>query len=231
MTAVFAEKGDRDTIWCALQRRETYATTGARIVVRFNADGHPMGSSIALKKPPRFSIEVHGEAPLMRVDIIRNDTVILSEEGTGKDMEFEHVDHFIPSGLNWYYLRIVQIDREFAWTSPIYIENQMHPAFLMSKHYPPWNTNESVVLEEIPENEATEHLPALLDYLTAEGDATEFERITPVEVVDSPAGRYALFFAYLAHGYRPVSLKWFYEFEHPLLRVETGWLEFGREGV
>ncbi|MEW6357823.1 MAG: DUF3604 domain-containing protein [Planctomycetota bacterium] len=227
LAAVYAEALTRDAIWSAIRRREVYATTGARIVLDVKVNGFPMGSEIETELPPQILVDVEGVGDLLRVDIIRNQEVILSEPGDGASMRLEHIDRWMPRGTSYYYVRVVQRDREYAWSSPVWVCNRMRSAPLMEKHYPPWNANESVVLKTVPENEADRHVDALMAYLEREENPSRFLAITPIDVIDSPMGRFALFYAYLARLSSPISIKWFFEFELPRIRIEPGWLDFG----
>ena len=66
LAAVHAEERSREAIWQALERRETYATSGPRILLWFDlltpADGtrHPMGSEIVLDSTPEFRVRALG---------------------------------------------------------------------------------------------------------------------------------------------------------------------------
>jgi len=231
LAAVYAEALTRDAVWDAIQRREVYATTGARIILDFRINGVPMGSEIESRDSPKLFVDVEGTGPLLRVDIIRNQTVILSKAGDGPSMRFEHEDRFIEQGTNYYYVRVVQRDREFAWSSPVWVRSTMPDFAIIEKHYPAWNTNESVVLKAVPKNAADEHYEALIDYLETEERSGRFRDITPIEVVDSPMGRFALFYAHFVRPAMPVSIQWFFEFELPRIRLAPGWLDFGSRRI
>jgi len=70
LTCILAEALDRDSIWRAYQARRVYATTGARIALDVSTDtGAEIGSIVALDdEPPEFHVEVHGTAPIERVE-------------------------------------------------------------------------------------------------------------------------------------------------------------------
>ena len=81
-----------------------------------------------------ISIEVHGTAPIERIDIIRNNRVVHSVSGTAPDCEASWEDtssldevllppaKFRASPFCFYYVRVIQADGEVAWASPIWIE-------------------------------------------------------------------------------------------------------------
>jgi hypothetical protein len=64
VVAVHAESRSRDGIWEALERRETYATSGPRILLWFDLlaeDGaRPMGTSLESATNPRFAVRALG---------------------------------------------------------------------------------------------------------------------------------------------------------------------------
>jgi hypothetical protein len=67
--AVFAGAKTREGIYDGLMARHCYATTGPRIYLNVEADGHPMGSAFNTKTPPRLSGTVYGMAPLESISI------------------------------------------------------------------------------------------------------------------------------------------------------------------
>ena len=66
-----------------------------------------------------------------------------------------------------------------------------------------------------------------LAWLAAQAEA--FTDITPYKLVHSPMGNYAVFLCIL--GDRRLRIHWFYEFEVPRIRLETGWRQYGQERI
>ena len=71
LTCIYAGELTRKGLWEALKARRCYGTTGQRILLEVNADGHPMGSAYQASEPPNISVRVLGTAPIERVDIFR----------------------------------------------------------------------------------------------------------------------------------------------------------------
>jgi hypothetical protein len=71
LTAVFAPALTREAIHAALQARRCYATTGARMLVEFLVDGHPMGTEFT-RGPGAVAVaaRVTGTAPLARLEVV-----------------------------------------------------------------------------------------------------------------------------------------------------------------
>jgi len=223
LLAVYAQRLDRDSLWKAFHERHVYASTGARALVAFRINGAMMGSEITARGNVKIKIDVEGTAPIARVDLIRG-----AHRRARWDCDETHfVTEMIdapPSGETYYYVRIEQQDGELLWSSPIWVESSSGSKDV---ELPAWNEPEPLDLSTIEENEASQHLSGLQEYLRREERLEAFEHLTPVRVVHSSLGDYAVFFCYV-RGKR-IRIHWFYEFEVPRLRLEVGWVQYGRE--
>ena len=76
LTAVYADALTRDGLWRALQQRCCYATTGERILLWFDVDGHPMGSAFETGGPPTATLRTVGTGPIHEVDLLRGTTLV-----------------------------------------------------------------------------------------------------------------------------------------------------------
>ena len=64
-----------------------------------------------------------GTDRITRVDIIKNGTFAFTRDGTGKEMAVDYVDTSPRAGENYYYVRVQQIDRNMAWSSPVWVKH------------------------------------------------------------------------------------------------------------
>jgi len=138
---VEAREKTREAIFEAMYKRRVAATTGARMLLTYELDGHPMGSELSLKDDPRLaslrkiSVAFHGTATVDRADIIRCNSVVHSVPGNGKmDLRFTWKDTdmidkaWLPEAkycnhpFAFYYVRVVQTNGEVAWASPVWID-------------------------------------------------------------------------------------------------------------
>jgi hypothetical protein len=71
LTGVYATALTREAIFEALKARRTYATTGDRIALWVEADGHPLGSEYVATAPPHIRCEVWGTAGIERLELFR----------------------------------------------------------------------------------------------------------------------------------------------------------------
>lgn len=78
LTGVYARELTRESLWEAFQNRCMYGTTGERIRVWFEVDGHPMGSEFMTDSNPKAQFNVEGTKAIERVDLLRCTDVIHS---------------------------------------------------------------------------------------------------------------------------------------------------------
>jgi hypothetical protein len=150
LTAVLATALDRESIYDAIRNRRNYATTGARILLEFEAAGAVMGSRVTVVGPVSLKVRVEGTAPIDRVEIVRNlvDTfaaVRIEQNPTATEgvyvlyeprapqtvntlkvpdtrvLQFTVSDGERLSGETSYYVRVTQADGHQAWSSPIWV--------------------------------------------------------------------------------------------------------------
>ena len=68
-TGVYAKELTREGLWEALWARRAYGTTGERIIVHIESDGHLMGEEYTAHKQPEIKVKVTGTAPLHEVEV------------------------------------------------------------------------------------------------------------------------------------------------------------------
>lgn len=75
-TGVYAKELTREGLWEALWARRAYGTTGERIIVHVESDGHMMGEEYSTDKSPMINVKINGTAPLHEVEIYNWDEPI-----------------------------------------------------------------------------------------------------------------------------------------------------------
>ena len=216
---------ERHAIWDAVMQRRTHATTGARIILDVRANGHPAGSEIEVDGKPRLTINANACAQIERIDLIRNDRALAAWRPNALDVQLDFEDE-APLQEAAYYVRLRQTDGEYAWSTPIWVACRVGCPASVSE-LPAWNQHEPVDLAAARPNDAEPYAQPLLDYLAANEDPSRFHDLTPIRIVDEVPGRAALFYAYLDEDREPISIRWYFEFEMPRLRLDWGWRDFG----
>jgi hypothetical protein len=125
VAVALASANTREAIWEALEARRVYATTGPRILLDLRVDGRPMGSVFegAGAEPPRIRLAVAGTAPLEQVELVRGQGAVyrqLEVPTDGGDRVYLELRDEQVEGDALYYLRVLQVDGEMAWCSPIW---------------------------------------------------------------------------------------------------------------
>jgi len=227
LAAVWAKELTRESLWEAIRARRTYASTGARMIIKFFCDNHFMGEEYDTEGEVVIRGEVIGTAPIETVEVIRNQELIYVHKGDGgTEIKFEFVDVDAPQGVSYYYLRVIQLDGEIGWASPVWVENKTGGAEVGRK-YPEWNAD---VIPEVSESErkhAEAHLGKLMEYLERE-EPGRFKIVQAVRVVDSPMGKYVYFLGEDLKLKARVHIKYFLETPEPMIRVNLGWRDFGQ---
>jgi len=124
ITAVHSRTLTKEGVFNSLWDRNVYATTGARILLEFSVNGHPMGSEFPLSDPSgerKIKVEVEGTGRIKYVAVIKNNVELCNEPGNGKGMKLELSDDSPPGPTDFYYVRVVQQDGHLAWASPVWV--------------------------------------------------------------------------------------------------------------
>ncbi len=76
LSAIYAESLTRRSLWDSLKARHCYGSSGERIFIDLEADGHPMGSEYETSEAPKFQGEIHATAPIATVELRRGPEVV-----------------------------------------------------------------------------------------------------------------------------------------------------------
>ncbi|MCD6521418.1 DUF3604 domain-containing protein [Candidatus Calescamantes bacterium] len=123
LAAVIAPELTREAIFDALYERRCYATTGVRIYLDFRINGELMGSELKVEKGEKIILEVFalGTSPIAKVEVLKNNRVIsVFPNGVSDQIEFTLEDKVNQN--SFYYIRLTQVDRNMAWSSPIWVD-------------------------------------------------------------------------------------------------------------
>ncbi|HLJ12897.1 MAG TPA: DUF3604 domain-containing protein [Bryobacteraceae bacterium] len=125
---VYASDFTAGSIHEGLRKRRTFAATD-NIIIKFEArarDGrsYTMGQEVAKDSNPEFYVEIQGTAPLVRLEMIGDNKVLLAREVNGASEKFTWRDNGSHTGAHYYYIRVVQANRQIAWSSPIWISKR-----------------------------------------------------------------------------------------------------------
>ncbi len=125
-TMIYTPSAARTDIVESMRKRHAYGATDNLIMdfQAFDAEGrvHMMGDSFEATSAPRLTVKVIGTDRLIKVEIIKDKKFVYSTEPNSNTAEFTFVDTNPEKGESWYYVRAIQIDRNLAWSSPIWVK-------------------------------------------------------------------------------------------------------------
>lgn len=124
--AVLATELTRADVFDALYARRCYGTTGVPIVLDCNVCAAPIGSelpALSAGRVPQLTYVCTGTNGIDHVRIVKNGRIVHTIPCHGqRTIQGEWEDtHYAAGNAASYYVRIVQVDRESAWSSPVWI--------------------------------------------------------------------------------------------------------------
>jgi hypothetical protein len=121
-----AEDFSREGLIEAMRRRHSYGATDNIILdyrMQVNGREYLQGDVAGPQRGDfRLSVKVIGTAPIRQIDIIRNNTYIHNLQNLPQETTFTYVDNQPQTGESYYYVRVMQVDEQIAWSSPIWIQ-------------------------------------------------------------------------------------------------------------
>ena len=140
--AVWADNLTKRSIWDALYNRKCYGSTGPRIIMEFYIDEYSMGDCIDLENNSKFrenrnlAIRLISPITIKRIEVVRNNEIVhfkqvdsdKFEEFWTDSMKFDLISLLHSSKQEkfiFYYLRVFLEADNMAWTSPIWITQEL----------------------------------------------------------------------------------------------------------
>ncbi len=124
-TMIYSPSTDRRDMVESMRKRHSYGATD-NIVLDFRARGREggewmMGDSLNASAPPTMHVKVLGAGTIESVEIVKDGTFIYKTAPNAASAEFDYTDTSAANGTSWYYVRVIQEDRNMAWSSPIWV--------------------------------------------------------------------------------------------------------------
>jgi hypothetical protein len=120
---VYTKSIDRPGIFDGLRSRRTYAATD-KIVVDFGIGEAIMGQETTVSGKPELKVMVEGTAPIAQIDVIKNGTFAYATKPGVTKTHFTFRDEQWNGDDAFYYIRVIQQDKNMAWASPIWVRRK-----------------------------------------------------------------------------------------------------------
>ena len=108
----------------AMKKRHSYAATDNIVLdYRMRANGREYLQGDIAEVSGRFELVVNviGTARIEQIDIIRDQTFLYNRQNLEQEVNLTFVDSDVEPGEHYYYVRVIQKNREIAWSSPIWV--------------------------------------------------------------------------------------------------------------
>ena len=108
----------------AMKKRHSYAATDNIVLdYRMRANGREYLQGDIAEVSGRFELVVNviGTARIEQIDIIRDQTFLYNRQNLDQEVSLTFVDSDVEPGEHYYYVRVIQKNREIAWSSPIWV--------------------------------------------------------------------------------------------------------------
>jgi hypothetical protein len=117
---VYTPENDRQAIIDSMRKRHTYGSTG-NLIIDVQSGDHFMGDEFDSNRKPSLKIRAIGTERIDKVDIIRNNEYVSTQEPKTKKVTLTFTDMSPKEGMNLYYVRFLQQNGEVAWSSPMWV--------------------------------------------------------------------------------------------------------------
>lgn len=110
----------REGVLAAMRARRSYATTGAKIALRVELDGAPLGSELPRGTTGELLVEVTGTAPVTSIAVVRAGAERALDVDRSGASARARVRLTESECTGYLYVRVEQADGEAAWASPFW---------------------------------------------------------------------------------------------------------------
>ncbi len=117
----------REELLRAMKRRHSYGATDNIILdYRLQSGGreHLQGDIVTVGAGFRLVVKAVGTLPIRQIDIIKNNTFIHNRQPMQREVSFTFTDTEPVKPESYYYVRVIQVDDQIAWSSPIWVTKQ-----------------------------------------------------------------------------------------------------------
>jgi hypothetical protein len=122
-----ADGGSREALLDAMRQRHSYGATD-NIVLDYRLQSgdkeYLQGDIVTVPRGFKLSVKVIGTAPIRQIDIIKNNKFIHARHDLTSEVSFTFQDNDLSNAESYYYVRVIQVNDQMAWSSPIWVRVQ-----------------------------------------------------------------------------------------------------------
>lgn len=132
LTGVLADSLTTNEVLDALRARRFYALEerppGDRIELEFTIDGSVMGSDVTVGASPLIEAttrSTNGASLFNRIELYKDGVIVHSHIQVGTEISMSYVDALTDGEAHYYFVRVRQVDGDFAWSAPIWVDAEV----------------------------------------------------------------------------------------------------------
>ncbi len=134
VTGAYAAAATREALWEAFQARRCFATTGERIALWVEADGHAMGEAFEAAAPPEIRVSVASTAAIERMLLRRGAEIVADHPIAGPDREHPERYRLLWRGSRQ---RGTSRDQKLSWDGTLTVtEGRLEPVDTIDFYQP-----------------------------------------------------------------------------------------------
>ena len=120
-----ATDSTREGLLDSMRKRHSYGATDNIILdYRMQTGGkeYLQGDIVDAQGDFKLTVKVIGTMPIRQIDIVKNNKFVHNTQPMEKEVSFTYVDNQPAPGESYYYVRVIQVDDQMAWSSPIWVK-------------------------------------------------------------------------------------------------------------
>jgi uncharacterized protein DUF3604 len=126
LACVLAPELTRESIFEAIQKRHTFATTGVKCRLDFRVNNYIMGDEFTTNESKvQIKAQVDSPQDIKWVTVVKNNKDLYKAGAAGYTPKLTINDPEVDEGENWYYLRVEFENGEMAWSSPVWVTRKV----------------------------------------------------------------------------------------------------------
>jgi Protein of unknown function (DUF3604) len=122
---ILATEFTREGLLDAMRQRHSYGATDNIVLdYRMQTGGkeYLQGDIVTVSGDFQLSVKVIGAMPIRQIDIVKNNRFVHNRQPLTKEVSFTFVDNELLPGESYYYVRVIQVYDQMAWSSPIWVK-------------------------------------------------------------------------------------------------------------
>ncbi len=121
---ILSPDGTRTGLLDSMRARHSYGATDNIVLdyrlVTQSGKEYLQGDIVPVSGPFKLTVHVAGTQPIRQIDIVCNNKFVFTQQPMQRDVNLTFTN--TEQGARYYYVRVIQVDDNMAWSSPIWVQ-------------------------------------------------------------------------------------------------------------